>query len=102
MSPHGGKRKGAGRKAEGEKRSVNLCAVRTRPSRVAAYKDVARANGVTLTKLVEMVMDVFVAKVQSNEVFVAFDALSEEYVLLDLDAVFAEYVKQTKRKGKKS
>lgn len=96
----GGVRKGAGRpKSEGEKRTMNLCGVRVKPSRLAAYRDMAIAHAVTVATIVEMVMAVFVADVQRNEVGVAFDALYRRYHSLDLDAVFASYV--TKRKGKK-
>lgn len=99
---HGGFRKGAGRRV-GETRTVNLCGVRLRPSRLLAYQDVARANAVTVTTLLEMAMDVLIAKVKRNEVGVIFDALYEERAALDLDAVYAGYVKELKkRKGKKS
>lgn len=89
---------------KGEKRTVNLCRVRLQPSRLLAYQDIAMAHAVTVTKLIETVMDVLIADVQRNEVGVAFDALCVKHGALDLDAVYAGYVDdlKRKRKGKKS
>lgn len=100
----GGVRKGAGRpKSKDEKRTANLCGVRVKPSRKLAYVDIARAHAITVTKLIETVMDVFLADVQESEVGVAYDSLCSEHAALDIDKIYAGYVEELKRKrrGKK-
>lgn len=57
MSPHGGKRPGAGRKADGEKRTVNLCGVRTTRTRLRLYKLAAGKSNMTLSSWVERLLD---------------------------------------------
>ena len=56
VSPHGGKRDGAGRKTV-EKRSVNLCGVRTTPTRLRLYRLAAGRDNMTLTGWVEKNLD---------------------------------------------
>lgn len=56
MSPHGGKREGAGRKTAEEK-TVNLCGVRTTPTRLRLYKLAAGRDDMTLTAWVEKHLD---------------------------------------------
>lgn len=98
MSPRGGVRKGAGRpKTKSETRTASLAGVRVLPSRLAAWKDAATANGIRLSRYVEMAMDVTFAEQQARAAGVAFDGLARAHDSLDPDAIYASYVKKTKR-----
>lgn len=57
MSPRGGYRPGAGRKALGDKRDVTLAGVRLASAKLEAYHQAAAAKGVTLTEWVETALD---------------------------------------------
>lgn len=95
----GGPRKGAGRPpTKGEKRTASLAGVHVKPSRLAAWKDAATANGIRLSRYIEMAMDVTFAEQQGRPPFAAFDALYRAHESLDLDSIYAEYVKKTTRK----
>jgi len=59
----GGARKGAGRpKAEGEKRTANLCGVRTTPTRLRLYKVAAGKSDMTLSAWVQIHLDTAASK----------------------------------------
>ncbi len=56
MSPRGGSRPGAGRKATGDKRGTHLH-VRVSEEKLMAWKEAAARSGVGLTEWVERTLD---------------------------------------------